>query len=71
MNYTYVSQSRAGLKREKNEDALGIFEVENGLLAIVCDGLGGNTAGEVASNTLIIRFLRANNFYAETWGISA
>jgi len=53
MNYTYVSQSRVGLKREENEDALGIFEVENGLLVIVCDGLGGNKGGEIASTLAV------------------
>jgi len=49
MHYTYTSLSKTGFRREENEDALGVFEVEGGLLAIVCDGLGGNKAGEVAS----------------------
>jgi len=53
MNYTYISQSRTGFKREENEDALGIFEVENGLLVIVCDGLGGNKGGEIASTLAV------------------
>jgi PPM family protein phosphatase len=49
MGYKYISISNVGLKRLSNEDSLGIYEVENGILAIVCDGLGGNKAGDVAS----------------------
>lgn len=41
-----------GCRRKKNEDAIGFF-VSNGgpatQLAVVCDGVGGNAAGEVAS----------------------
>ncbi len=53
MKYSYLSRSEVGLKRFDNEDAIGIAEIEGGLLAIVCDGLGGNKAGEVASNLAI------------------
>jgi PPM family protein phosphatase len=49
MGYKYFSVTNIGLKRLENEDALGIYEIENGILAIVCDGLGGNKAGDVAS----------------------
>jgi PPM family protein phosphatase len=49
MEYKYVSLTDIGLKRADNEDSLGIFEIEDGILAIVCDGLGGNKAGDVAS----------------------
>jgi protein phosphatase len=49
MDYKYSSVTNIGLKRKNNEDSLGIFEVDNGILAIVCDGLGGNKAGDVAS----------------------
>jgi protein phosphatase len=49
MVYKYSSVTNIGLKRNNNEDSLGIFEVNNGILAIVCDGLGGNRAGDVAS----------------------
>jgi protein phosphatase len=49
MLYNYVSLSNIGLKRNDNEDYVGILEVDGGLLAIVCDGLGGNKAGEIAS----------------------
>lgn len=49
MGYKYSSVTNIGLKRLGNEDSLGVYEIENGILAIVCDGLGGNKAGDVAS----------------------
>lgn len=49
MKYNYTSISKPGFKRAENEDYLGIFNIDNGLLCIVCDGLGGNNAGEIAS----------------------
>jgi len=36
-----------------NEDSAKVFNLEDGLLAIVCDGLGGNRAGDVASQTAV------------------
>ena len=59
MNYKYVSATKAGLKREENEDALGVFEVENGLLVIVCDGLGGNKGGRTASHIAVDTIYRS------------
>lgn len=53
MEYIYRTFSDIGLKRAGNEDALGVFEVDDGLLAIVCDGLGGNKAGDVASRLTV------------------
>ena len=49
MDYKYSSVTNIGLKRLDNEDSLGIYKIENGILAIVCDGLGGNKAGDIAS----------------------
>jgi serine/threonine protein phosphatase PrpC len=50
MKFTYEKESKVGFKRTNNEDAIGIFNVDGGLLTIVCDGLGGNNAGEIASS---------------------
>jgi len=65
MDYKYFSVTNIGLKRNNNEDSLGIFEVDNGILAIVCDGLGGNKAGDVASqlsvNSVHDYFQASNN----------
>jgi PPM family protein phosphatase len=53
MSFTYIQESKVGLKRTNNEDALGVFNVDGGILTIVCDGLGGNNAGEIASNLCV------------------
>lgn len=53
MKLNYIYSSRTGLRRSINEDYVDVFEVEDGLLAIVCDGLGGNKAGEVASKLAV------------------
>lgn len=49
MNSIYTTVSKVGFIRSENEDAIGVFKTEEGILAIVCDGLGGNNAGEIAS----------------------
>ena len=53
MKYSYTSLSEIGLKRKDNEDSIGVFEILGGTLFIVCDGLGGNKAGEVASHITV------------------
>jgi PPM family protein phosphatase len=53
MKFVYSSLSKTGLRRNTNEDYLGVFELEGGLLVVVCDGLGGNKAGEVASRLTV------------------
>ena len=47
--------SDRGLVREKNEDSFGYAVKEDGtILALLCDGIGGNNAGEVASKNAVI-----------------
>ncbi len=53
MKFDYVYLSRTGQKRTENEDSFGVFPVDGGILAIVCDGLGGNKAGEIASQLTV------------------
>ncbi len=48
--------SDVGCRREKNEDAAGFFpgaEGDGTYLLVVADGVGGNVAGEVASNLAV------------------
>lgn len=45
-----------GKVRQHNEDAVGVFQNEVGLLAIVADGMGGHLAGDVASGMTIAMF---------------
>ncbi len=56
-----VKASHIGLKRKNNEDNCGIFEDLN--LLIVADGMGGHSAGEVASKMAmdqVEQYLRAH-----------
>lgn len=49
----YISVSNIGQKRKRNEDYVGIYSIKDGLLAILCDGIGGNNAGDVASRITV------------------
>ena len=43
------SSSVRGNVRKQNEDSCGVFDVPNGKLFIVCDGMGGHAGGATAS----------------------
>ena len=46
----FAIKSDVGQKRKVNEDAAGYFESKNNIpLMMVCDGIGGHNAGEIAS----------------------
>jgi len=53
MTVNYLFASHIGKRRTINEDSANVFNLEDGLLAIVCDGLGGNRAGDVASKLAV------------------
>jgi len=53
MIVNYIFASHLGKRRSINEDSVNVFNLDDGLLSIVCDGLGGNRAGEVASKTAV------------------
>ena len=64
MGYKYLSVTNIGLKRSDNQDSLGIYEIDGGILAIVCDGLGGNKAGDVAAKLsvdTVFEYFRSSN----------
>lgn len=45
----YYGKSHVGLRRQQNQDSICLVEREGALLAVVCDGIGGGNAGDVAS----------------------
>ncbi|KRK89839.1 protein serine threonine phosphatase [Lentilactobacillus sunkii DSM 19904] len=54
INLQIAYQSSTGKVRDKNEDAVGAFKNKSGLvLALITDGIGGNNAGEVASQMVV------------------
>lgn len=59
MRYKYLSVSESGKKRKINEDSVGIFRTEFGLLVIVSDGLGGGLNGEFASKNTIKKIYKS------------
>lgn len=65
-----AGKSDIGLSRQVNEDSFVIAENRNhDLLAVVCDGIGGSAAGEVASslavNLLKEQFEKAPEFHRD------
>lgn len=53
-NYCHVAElTDKGCKRPINEDWMTHFESPNGLVAVVCDGMGGHVGGKTASHTAV------------------
>lgn len=52
MNFQYASYTDPG-KRNNNEDSFGIKKVQDSLIAVVADGLGGHANGEIASRLAV------------------
>ncbi len=72
MNITVETLTDVGLKRKNNEDSLGYFVDEDssrGCLMIVADGMGGASAGEVASR-IAVETVR-DSFFDHSAGITA
>ena len=49
MGYKYLKFTSPGIDKKFNEDAVEVIETKDGLLAILCDGVGGDKGGELAA----------------------
>ena len=62
MNFMVSASTDAGLVKEKNQDSLMVkvlaIDGENVALAVLCDGVGGLSKGELASATVVKAFDR-------------
>lgn len=54
----YRAGTNIGLRREENQDAVRCEYFGHNLLAVVCDGMGGERAGKEASNIAIEEFFQ-------------
>jgi len=57
VHFTAAAVSDRGRKRPSNEDAYA-YSVENGIY-LVCDGMGGAAAGEIASSLAVDEVMRS------------
>lgn len=53
MRVRFSARSDIGMRREVNQDAYGTKELSQATLLLVCDGMGGHAAGEVASRLAV------------------
>lgn len=72
-NFIIANCSDTGRVRNLNEDSMTAFESPNGYVVVVCDGMGGQNAGDVASQlatTVITEILTDNTFETPEEAIS-
>ena len=66
VHYAAAAATDRGRKRTSNEDAFG-FSAEDGVY-VVCDGMGGAAAGEIASAIAVDEMMRLLRGRIEEWG---
>lgn len=55
MNFVTIQvETDKGLVRSHNEDFAGYFQLGDSVLLVVCDGMGGHAAGDVASRLAVM-----------------
>ncbi len=63
MGYKYLKFTSPGVEKRLNEDAVEVTETNDGLLSILCDGIGGDSGGELASRIALKSALYFFNSY--------
>ena len=64
-NFLIAKATSVGQVRQVNEDSMTVFDSPNGQVMAVCDGMGGQAAGDVASQlavSIIENILTDNTF---------
>ena len=64
-NFLIAKATDTGVARQINEDSMTVFDSPNGQVLAVCDGMGGQAAGDVASQltvSIIENILTDNKF---------
>lgn len=64
-NYLIAKATDVGVSRQVNEDSMAVFDSPNGQVLAVCDGMGGQAAGDTASQlavNIIENILTDNTF---------
>ncbi len=65
-NFIIASRTDTGRVRSVNEDSMAQFDSPNGRVIVVCDGMGGQNAGDVASQlaVAVIQDILTDNIFA-------